>query len=147
MSMRTVLRGAMVVSISLLHVACAMGENWPQWRGPDGTSVAGEKDLPLKWSESDGDADGDAHGKGIAWKTELPQWGNSTPVIWGDAIFLTSHSGDDLLLVRLDKRTGKIEWTKTVGSGTPARAPIRKKTTRRVASSFGFWRGLWGAGQ
>ncbi len=120
MAKRMTFVGVLVCSVALIVGADATvrAENWPQWRGPDGTSVSSEKDLPLVWSGSEGESDG----KGIAWRTELPQWGNSTPAIWGEAIFLTSHSGDDLLLVRLDKRTGKIAWTKTVGSGTPARA-------------------------
>ncbi len=133
MAKRIAFVGVLVCSVTLLVVVEARAENWPQWRGPDGTSVTSEKDLPLAWSESDGDA----HRKGIAWRTELPQWGNSTPAIWGEAIFLTSHSGDDLLLVRLDKRTGKIEWTKTVGSGTPAlRRSGRRPTKNGGARSF-----------
>jgi outer membrane protein assembly factor BamB len=84
-------------------------DNWPQWRGPDGNGVSRETDLPVAWSEA----------SGVVWKCPLPQWGNSTPAIWGDAIFLTSHVDDhDLLLLKINKQTGRIEWTRQVGTGS-----------------------------
>lgn len=93
-------------------VTSALAENWPQWRGPEGTSVSQEKGLPIVWNEQ----------HSLVWKCELPSWGASTPVIWGDAVFLTSHTDDDrLLLLRIDKSTGKIVWQKQVGTGTAKR--------------------------
>ncbi len=93
----------------------ADAENWPNWRGlrHDGTSR--EAGLPVTWSEQ----------ASVVWKCDLPPWGNGTPVIWGDAIFLTSHVDDrDLLLLKIDKATGKIEWTRRVGAGsTPMGMP------------------------
>ena len=55
--------------------------DWPQWRGPRGDSVSEEKGLPVHWSEN----------KSVVWKTALPEWGTSTPAIWGNSIFLTTH--------------------------------------------------------
>jgi outer membrane protein assembly factor BamB len=57
----------------------AAEENWPQWRGPLGTGVAGAGDYPVKFSSIDG----------YAWKAELPGVGTSTPAVWGDRIFVT----------------------------------------------------------
>src|SRR5688572_2054955 len=62
-------------------------ENWPQWRGPSGNGISDSKNLPTKWDAKTGE--------NIVWKTELPAWSGSTPVIWGDHIFLTSPSKDD----------------------------------------------------
>ena len=53
--------------------------HWPQWRGPDGNGVA-RAALPSEWSD----------GEHVRWKVELPGRGMSTPVIWGDALFLTT---------------------------------------------------------
>ena len=53
---------------------------WPQWRGPLGTGVAPNADPPVEWSED----------KNIRWKRALPGLGHSTPIIWGDRIFLTA---------------------------------------------------------
>ncbi|MCH8333788.1 PQQ-binding-like beta-propeller repeat protein, partial [Candidatus Sumerlaeota bacterium] len=53
--------------------------NWPQWRGPDGSGMA-RSDGPLRWSDTEN----------IKWRTEIPGKGHSTPVIWGDKIFITT---------------------------------------------------------
>lgn len=96
----------------------ASAGDWPQWRGPEGTGVSRERNLPINWNSQ----------RGIIWKAELPEWGDSTPAIWGDAIFITTHHDEQLLLLRLNKADGKIVWTQTVGSGTVKRAPIKAKS-------------------
>ena len=53
---------------------------WPQWRGPLATGVAPHADPPLEWSETEN----------VRWKTPIPGKGHSTPVIWGERIFLTT---------------------------------------------------------
>src|SRR5712671_5294778 len=77
---------------------------WPQWRGPTGDSVAPGRGLPTHWSKTEN----------IVWKTPLPGWGNSTPAIWRDVLFVTTQDEDRLLLLRLDRRTGKIAWQREV---------------------------------
>ncbi len=56
------------------------GQNWPQWRGPDGQGHAAAKNVPVEWSEA----------KGIMWKTEAPGRGHSSPVIWGKQLWITT---------------------------------------------------------
>ena len=53
---------------------------WPQWRGPLATGVAPQANPPVEWSE----------GQNVRWKIALPGKGHSTPVIWGDRVFLTA---------------------------------------------------------
>ncbi|MCZ6834638.1 MAG: PQQ-binding-like beta-propeller repeat protein [Planctomycetota bacterium] len=53
---------------------------WPQWRGPRGTGVAPNADPPVEWSET----------KNIRWKIGLPGHGHSTPIVWGDHVFVTA---------------------------------------------------------
>src|SRR5262245_51428407 len=75
-------------SIAILWtLPLAANENWPQWRGPTGNGVSDSKNLPTAWSLETGE--------NIVWKTELPAWSGSTPIIWGDYIFLTSPGKDD----------------------------------------------------
>ncbi|HUY34577.1 MAG TPA: PQQ-binding-like beta-propeller repeat protein [Pirellulales bacterium] len=94
----------------------AAAENWPQWRGPRGDGTSREQDLPLAWSER----------HGLAWKVELPEWGTSTPAIWGDAIFVTTQHDDQLLLLRLARDDGALVWTREVGrADTPRQGPPR----------------------
>lgn len=85
---------------------------WPQWRGPHGDGVSDETDLPAFWSETEG----------LAWKTPLPEWGTSTPAIWGDAIFVTTQHDDQLLLMRISAVHGEPAWTQVVGHGEATRA-------------------------
>ena len=56
--------------------------NWPAWRGADGQGTSSEKNLPTHWSTTEN----------IRWKIALPDRGNSTPVVWGDKVFLTQAS-------------------------------------------------------
>src|SRR5918999_4701547 len=74
-------------SLYVVAVVCAAStvplaarENWPQWRGPAGQGVSTETTVPTEW----------APGKNIVWKTELPGGGHSSPVVWGNRIFLTT---------------------------------------------------------
>jgi outer membrane protein assembly factor BamB len=114
------LRAILLAVFSLVTFSSAHAENWPQWRGPEGNSVSLEQNLPLFWSET----------SGVIWKTELPEWGTSTPAIWGDAIFVTSQQEDKLLLQRLDKKTGKILWTQEVGTTETVRQ-AEKRTVQK----------------
>jgi outer membrane protein assembly factor BamB len=102
----------LLASSALFPTPDTLAADWPQWRGPDGTGISGEKGIPIVWHE----------GRSIVWKCPLPEWGTSTPVIWGDAIFVTTHTGEDkLLLLRIDKKLGQIVWAQEVGSGTQER--------------------------
>ncbi len=114
------------LAILVLCSCCvpARADNWPQWRGPSGDGVCRETGLPVAWAE----------GSGIEWKCALPEWGTSTPAIWGDAVFLTAHADDEkLLLLRIDKPGGRIAWTRQVGVG---QAPQRARGMPK-----GGWRG------
>ena len=94
---------AVVISIIQSPV---LGENWPGWRGPRGDGTSLETDVPTKWSGSDN----------VVWKSPLPGMGHSSPIIWGDRIFLTTALAEtkDRVLLCLDRRTGKILWQQTV---------------------------------
>ncbi|MBL9082835.1 MAG: hypothetical protein JNK76_13560, partial [Planctomycetales bacterium] len=53
--------------------------SWPRWRGPAENGHSAETGLPTKWTDAD-----------VAWKTALPGTGQSSPIVWGDRIFLTA---------------------------------------------------------
>ena len=100
-----------IIALTDLLVALghdALAENWPQWRGPrfDGTSSA--SNLPTTWSRNEN----------VLWRMEMPGPAASTPVVWGDRIFVTSTKigNDDLLVVALD-RWGKLLWERMIDSG------------------------------
>lgn len=98
----------------LLTASSLPAADWPNWRGPEQNGVSRESRLPVAWSED----------AGVAWKCELPPWGDSTPVTWGDAIFLTSETAEGkLLLLRISKKAGQIVWTQQVGEGRAEQVP------------------------
>jgi outer membrane protein assembly factor BamB len=103
-------------------VAPAGADNWPGWRGPTHDGVAPDTGYPLEWSAT----------KNVTWKTPIPGRGHSSPVVWGDRIFLmTCLEGPDpkkdkatprdRQLVCLDRKDGSILWQKTVVT-----APLEK---------------------
>lgn len=84
--------------------------HWPGWRGPRADGHTSEKGLPRKWAED-----------AIAWKAPLKGWGQSSPVIWGDRIFLTTalEKGRQRVVFAVHRKTGKIEWEKVAWTGAP----------------------------
>ena len=67
--------------------AAAAVENWPQWRGPGGQGVSADTDVPTEWASD----------KNVLWKAELPGTGMSSPIVWGDRIYLTAVLEGDVV--------------------------------------------------
>ena len=132
------------LSTSILCLVCShlllaeptIKDSWHQWRGPHNNGVA-EGDAPTNFSATDK----------VKWKIAIPGKGNSTPVVWGDVIYLTTtiaqdtpqadapqpagRSGrgpgggagalvdTDFVVMALDKNSGKVLWKKTAATSTP----------------------------
>ena len=77
--MRATLLGALAVLTASVP-GVGRGDDWPQFRGPNGSATSTEKKLPVQWGSD----------KNIAWKTKLPGYGWSSPIVWGDKVFLTT---------------------------------------------------------
>jgi outer membrane protein assembly factor BamB len=94
------------VACLLLVAPAGLSEEWPGWRGPrsDGTST--ETGLPLHWGKSEN----------IRWKVLIPGKGHSSPIVWGNRIFLTTCTEDSgqRLLLCLDRSDGKVVWQREV---------------------------------
>jgi outer membrane protein assembly factor BamB len=91
------------VSLLLLALAgAALAADWPAWRGPAGNGTTTETDLPGTWSQTEN----------VTWKVPLPGPGNSTPVVFGDHVYLTcaSDKGAVRSLLCFDRATGKELW-------------------------------------
>jgi outer membrane protein assembly factor BamB len=112
--------------------------NWSQWRGPDGTGLSPETDLPTEWSA----------GKNIKWSAAIAGRGHSSPIVWEDKVFLTTDVEGETVagakavehkigsqifvhpdsvganrkhtfkVMALDRKTGKILWDQTAYEGT-----------------------------
>jgi outer membrane protein assembly factor BamB len=124
-----------VVLLTLISGQAPAQETWAQWRGPLGTGVAPEAKPPVEWSED----------KNVRWKTAIPGKGHSTPVVWGDIIFLTTaipygepiaprfvrpgaHDNNamtqrhEFAVLAVSRKSGKILWQQTVNRAAPHEA-------------------------
>ena len=90
------------LAASLVLATNLFADNWPMWRGPLGTGVAKEKQLPTRWDSQ----------TNVKWKTPLPERGNSTPVIWEKRVFLTQAIAAQRLVVCLNRADGTVLWEK-----------------------------------
>jgi len=78
---------AVSVVFQILMAGHVLAENWPQWRGPQGNGVSPEEGLPVRWSSEEN----------VVWKAPLRGVGVSSPVVWGDRVFVTSQLGQGAL--------------------------------------------------
>jgi outer membrane protein assembly factor BamB len=88
-----------VVWLSLVGAVSA-GENWPEFRGPKGDGTADDTGLPVTWSE----------GENVVWKTPIHGHGWSSPVVWGDEIWITTANDDgtELSYLVIDAGSGEV---------------------------------------
>lgn len=98
------------ISLWVLAVlaSSAWGQEWTRFRGPDGQGKGAATQLPIQWRETD-----------ITWKTKLPGEGHSSPVLWGDRVFVTAWdkgkgTGE---VVALNGSTGRILWQQSYPLG------------------------------
>jgi len=84
----------------------AWAENWPMWRGPRGDGTSLEKNVPVQWSPT----------QNVVWKTPIPGKGHSSPIVWGDRIFVvTALKGqNERLLLCLNRSDGAVLWQRMV---------------------------------
>ncbi len=101
---------ALICLLAALNAA-----EWPRWRGPNADGVADGRNLPVKWSQTEN----------IRWSVKLPGWGTSSPVVYGDRLFVTSQVEEggkkSLLTLCLHRETGKELWRHDFGMGKDQR--------------------------
>src|SRR5262249_10517082 len=92
--------------VLLIGIATLRATDWPAWRGPTGQGFCDEKNVPLNWSNKEN----------VKWKVPLANPGNSTPIVWGDSIFLTqaNKGGSERSLLCFARGDGKMRWQKDV---------------------------------
>src|SRR5689334_8174674 len=100
--------------LALANSALFPGD-WPHWRGPRGDSVADDASPPTEWSAT----------KNVRWSVSLPGWGTSSPVVFGDRLFITSQSDEggkkSLLTLCFLLNTGQELWRHDFGMGVDQR--------------------------
>lgn len=111
-----------ICCLVLCFTGISRADNWPHWRGPDNNGISKEKGLPVSWSAT----------KNILWQLPLPGMGSSTPIIWGDRIFITAAENMNLVMMCVST-DGKLLWKRKIA--TAARSSIRKDETSEAAAS------------
>jgi outer membrane protein assembly factor BamB len=100
--------------LALAGCAAPPPDDWPRWRGRDGSAVQDGSPLPCRWSPSEN----------VRWSAEIPGEGASSPVVSGSRVFLTSslEGGTRRALHALDRATGRLLWSREVRDPDPERA-------------------------
>ena len=137
--------GLAVLSAFLLLSSVPVAQNpeatryWPQWRGPHANGVSLTANPPLEWSET----------KNIRWKVEIPGRGSSSPVVWGDRLFVTTAvpvgvTGDAqhasrgglqprgvhrFVVMAIDRKTGRTIWERVAAEQEPHEAGHSENST------------------
>jgi outer membrane protein assembly factor BamB len=116
--------GLLVLVAGWTWVAGQPGQaaDWPRFRGPNGTGISTDKDIPVRWNAE----------SGVLWSVAIPGHGNSSPIIWGQQVFVQTASDDgaERSLICLSAVDGRTLWTAKVQG---RRARTHKKNT--MASS------------
>ncbi|MCS7238842.1 MAG: PQQ-binding-like beta-propeller repeat protein [Thermoguttaceae bacterium] len=99
--------------------------NWPRFRGPEGSGISRTGGAPQTWDA--------VSGHGVKWKVQVPLPGNSSPVIWGNKLFLTGATPERLSVFCFDVDTGALVWERTIPS--QASPPLDPK---KVSRETGF---------
>jgi outer membrane protein assembly factor BamB len=123
------------ILVLLVLSGTAGAADWPAWRGPTGQGLCEEKNLPLKWSAKEN----------VKWKVPLADQGNSTPVIWGERVFVTQAIENRRTLMCFERAKGKLLWQS--GTITDEKEPTHETNPycsgspvtdgERVIASFG----------
>jgi len=95
------LLGSVLIALAILPSSTSQAQEWTRFRGPNGQGISGATTIPVKWTESD-----------YNWRVELPGGGHSSPVLWGDKVFVTcgdAKTGHGILLA-LNVSDGAILW-------------------------------------
>lgn len=107
--------------LTLIPSVCT-SENWPAWRGPSGDGISREKGVPKEWDGTNN----------VTWKTVVPGEGHSSPIVWGERLFLTTtlKATQERCLLCFDRGSGTLLWQKTVVS-----APLEPKNSENSYAS------------
>src|SRR5262250_3199412 len=115
--------------VALMSVVSLSASDWPQWRGPSGNGIADDKNLPERWSATEN----------LAWKATLTGQGVSSPIVFGDRVFVTSQVGAGLRQPGNHPRLAQGAAAATAGEralGAPRSGPTDDRTIF-VVEAFG----------
>lgn len=113
----------------LLGADGAQAGDWPHWRGPSRDGVSTETGLPLKWSTSEN----------VLWRIPMPDRSGSTPIIWGETIFLNVADAGELFLWALDRNDGSLRWKRLLSGGDHRQRKQNMSSPSPVTDGNNVW--------
>ncbi len=140
------MRRTLPIVLSFLACVSVSAQNWPSFRGPQASGVADGAPTPVTWNVSTS--------QNVVWKTPIAGLAVSSPIVWGNRIFVSTAVSSDPAagirtglygdvqpaadvskhswrLIALDKGTGKVVWDRVATRATPRRSVIRNRARRR----------------
>lgn len=118
-----------VLCLLLVLPGVLSAANWPQWRGPENNQISRETNLPVRWSPTEN----------ITWKLPMPGRSGSTPIIWGERIFLHVADGGNLYLWCVDRNQPAIVWKKFLSGGDRMRQKQNMSSPSPVTDGQTVW--------
>jgi hypothetical protein len=119
----------MVCVAILASSSVLFAENWPQWRGPSLNGISAEKNLPVRWSATEN----------VVWKLAMPERSGSTPIVWGDHVFLNVGEGASLTLWAINRSTGTVRWKAALGDGNRRMQKQQMSSPSPVTDGRSVW--------
>jgi len=116
-------------SVLILGVSPLAAEHWPQWRGPTLNGVSSEKNLPVRWTTTEN----------VTWKLAVPERSGSTPIVWGDHVFLNVGEGSALALWAVDRASGAVRWKRPLGNGNRRMMKQQMSSPSPVTDGRSVW--------
>lgn len=117
---------AALLAALVLPVASA---DWPHWRGPGRTGVAAVDDAPLTWGPADN----------VRWRLPLPEKSGSTPIVFGDRVYLNVADGDALELWCVDRGNGEVVWRRPLDDRNVDKRKGNMSSPSPVVDADGVW--------
>ena len=126
-----------LVSLLVVTTSTAFAGDWQQWRGPAFNGTSPEKNLPSKWSQTEG----------VKWSLDLPGISGATPIVSGGLVFVMSPDPENKQwLIAADRQTGKVAWKHNLADGALAKGRGNSTSPSPVTDGKTVW-ALVGTGQ